>query len=157
MGGSITCKDNALGVAHVTERRDVEFSAFLSIAVPASTAFWEERGAASGGPDFKLELTMTVDHFEIGTVGSDEAGAMRLDRERNEHSEMQVAKFLCGKPSLRAHFPQQLSRLQPIPCRRSEDGMITLQRPQEFTLCWLSRATPQLRQYYRRCPDQPAD
>src|SRR5271167_2707015 len=111
---------------------------------------------SSGPPYFKLELAIAIDHLEIGAIGGDQAGGVRSSRERDEHIEMQVAKSLGGKPFVRTHLPQQLSRLQPIPCRRGKDGMIPLQCPQKFPLRRLSGATPQLRQHYRRCPDEPA-
>src|SRR5450755_2831472 len=47
--------------------------------------------ARTGLPYLKLEFAVTIDHFKIGAVRGDQAGAMGAGRERDEHVEMKVA------------------------------------------------------------------
>ncbi len=107
-----------------------------------------------GLPQFEMKSAVAVDQLKIGAVGSDQPSSVRPRRERDEHIKMQVAQLVRREPFIRVNFSQYLARFQPILFRGGQDGMIPLQRPQEFPLRWLRGAAPQLRKDDGRCPDQ---
>lgn len=67
----------------------------------------------------------------------------------DEHVEVQVSEFVGGIAVLGAHFCQHLSRLQPVPFCRRQDGMVSRQGPQELALGNLGGAPPQLGEHDR--------
>ena len=104
------------------------------IAEPVLRSLPQPQFVRLSGPYFKLELAIAIDHLEIGAIGGNQASAVGSGREGDQHIEIHVAKFVWGKSFFCADLRQQLSRLQPIPRCRSENGMIALQGPQEFLL-----------------------
>jgi len=103
---------------------------------------------ATNLPYLKTELSVTVDHFEIGAVGRYQAGAIGTCGERDQDVEVQVAQLACIIATVIMNSGQQLARLQPIPFRRRQDWMIPCQCPQKFPFRWLGGATPQLSENY---------
>ena len=108
----------------------------------------------TGLPYLKVEFAVAIDHFEIGAVRSDQAGAMRAGGERDEHVEMQIAELIRCKTAICANFSQYLPRLQPILFRGSQGWMIPAQGPQKFLFRWLHDSTPQLSHDHGRIPDE---
>jgi len=66
-------------------------------------------GLVSKLPYLELESAVTIDHFKIGTVGGNQAGAVRARGERDEHVEMQVAQLVRCEPLIHVNLPQYLA------------------------------------------------
>ncbi len=79
---------------------------------------------ATNLPYLEPEFSVTVDHFEIGTVGRYQAGAVGTCGERNEDVEVQVAQLACIIPTIMVNSSQYLARFQPVPLRGRQDWMI---------------------------------
>ena len=69
---------------------------------------------------------------------------------------MEVSKLFGRESCGRVDFPEYQRRLQPITLGRRQDGMISLQRPQEFMLRRFCGATPEFGQNYSRGPNEPS-
>lgn len=105
-------------------------------------------------PYLKLEFSIASDHFKVGAIGRNQPGAVRPRGKGDEDVEMHIAELVRRELLVCVDFPQYLAGLQPVFFCRSQDGMVPLEGQQEFPLCRLGGAAPQLRQDHGRCPDE---